>query len=124
MNPERRPAVDPQLLYGISLLIGLVLSWPSLSAAMNGTGDIVAAGIRLLISIAVSWTGCFLVSNLIGGYARTVDVTRLANATGSGMNNESIGERRTPMTPVATSPLSVDNPIELAALNAANDTRS
>lgn len=74
MNKPRRPAVDPQLLFGISLIIGLFLAWPSLSSAMQGNSDIVAAGVRLLLSIGVAWTGCFLVSTLIGGYAREIDV--------------------------------------------------
>ena len=61
--------IDPQLLYGLSLLGGLVLSWPSLATAMRGESDIIAAGIRLLLSIAVVWTGGFFITSLIGGYA-------------------------------------------------------
>ena len=74
MIEPRRPAVDPQLLYGFSLIIGLIVTWPSLNSAMHGNSDIVAAGIRLLVTIALSWTGCFLVSNLIGGYSREIDI--------------------------------------------------
>ena len=55
-------------------MIGLIVTWPSRNSAMHGKSDIVAAGIRLLVSIAVSWTGCFLVSNLIGGYSREIDI--------------------------------------------------
>jgi hypothetical protein len=65
-------AVDPQLLYGISLLGGLILAWPSLASAMRGNADIIAAGIRLLLSIAVVWTGGYLITTLIAGYARAI----------------------------------------------------
>ena len=65
-QPKR---IDPQLLYGLSLLGGLALAWPSLASAMRGESDIIAAGIRLLAAIAAVWTGSFLLSALIGGYA-------------------------------------------------------
>lgn len=93
MNEPRRPAVDPQLLFGISLVIGLFLAWPSLSTAMHGDSDIVAAGIRLLLSIGVAWTGCFLLSNLIGGYAREFDI-RESDAERQRVEAETSFERR------------------------------
>lgn len=65
-KPKR---IDPQLLYGLSLLGGLAMSWPSFATAMRGESDIIAAGIRLLLSIAVVWTGGFFITSLIGGYA-------------------------------------------------------
>ena len=57
------------MLYAIALLGGLALSWPALSAAMHGDGDILTAGIRLLVSVAAVWGGTHLVNTLIGGYA-------------------------------------------------------
>ncbi len=104
-----RGGLDPQLLFGISLLSGLALSWPSLSAAMHGNADIIAAGIRLLLSIAVVWAGIFLVSSLIGGYARANELhddgtNEDANAPGadSHINNRAgfqvAGDGRVPMS--------------------------
>ena len=87
MTEERpRSGVDPQLLFGISLLAGLVLAWPALSSAMHGHSDIVAAGARLLLSIAAAWACGFFLSSLIGGYAA-------ANAK---THNEDASERRDP----------------------------
>jgi hypothetical protein len=60
------------MLYGWSLLGGLALTWPALSSAMHGDSDIVAAGIRLLLSVAVLWAGLHLVNSLIGNYAHGV----------------------------------------------------
>lgn len=71
-EPQRRKGLDPQLLYGISLLLALAMTWSSLQAAMRGDADIVAVGIQLLVTVAVLWTGGFLVSSLIGGYATQI----------------------------------------------------
>ena len=98
MNEPRRPRVDPQLLFGISLIIGLFLAWPSLSSAMKGNSDIVAAGIRLLLSIGVAWTGCFLVSTLIGGYAREIDV-RESDQERQRVEAQTSIDRRSPEAP-------------------------
>ncbi len=69
-KPKR---VDPQLLYGLSLLGGLALSWPSLASAMRGETDIIAAGIRLLLSISIVWIGAYFITSLIGGYAAGIE---------------------------------------------------
>src|SRR3954468_13233087 len=63
--------VDPHLIFGISLFAALVLSWPSLAGAMHGEIDIVQAGIRLLIALAISWAGCYAVGSLVYGYAQS-----------------------------------------------------
>jgi hypothetical protein len=72
-NPTRR--VDPHLVFGISLFAALVLSWPSLAGAMHGRVDIVDAGVHLLVAVAVSWAGCYMVGSLVYGYAQSVAQT-------------------------------------------------
>ena len=121
MNNEPRTQVDPQLLYAIALVIGLAVSWPSLSAAMQGNGDIVAAGIRLLFSVAVSWAGCFMVANLISGYSRQVDL----NAHEAAEQEREVQRRRdddgaNSASLSSTGPTSsiLNGPSEIGALNA------
>jgi hypothetical protein len=74
IDPQRHgatPRVDPHLVFGISLVIALVLSWPSLSGAMHGLVDIVQAAIHLLVAMAISWAGCYGVGSLLHGYAQS-----------------------------------------------------
>jgi hypothetical protein len=66
----RRPAVDPALLFGISLMLSLVLWWPSLTGALDGSIDITDAGLRYLAALGLSWVGVFFVSTLVAAYAR------------------------------------------------------
>lgn len=70
MNEQPRPPrVDPGLIFGISLLTALVISWPGFSGAMNGSADIVSVGARFLIAVAVIWSGLFIVTSVIAGFA-------------------------------------------------------
>ncbi len=66
---ERRLRVDPQLVFGISLLVALAISWRGLMGAMNGSADIMTVGVRFLIAVAVVWTGLFSVASLLASYA-------------------------------------------------------
>ena len=81
MNSSRRSAIDPQLLYAISLIGCLLLSWRALHTAMQGNGDIVNAGIRLLVSVGFIWTGGYLVSQLIGSYFVQAEATLASKPT-------------------------------------------
>jgi hypothetical protein len=65
----RRGSLDPALLFGISLLVSLVLWWPSLRAALSGNIDITVAGLRYLAALGLSWLAVFGVGTLIAGYA-------------------------------------------------------
>ena len=123
MNHEPRTQVDPQLLYAIALVVGLAVSWPSLSAAMQGNGDIVAAGIRLLFSVAVSWAGCFMVANLISGYSRQVDLN--AHEAAEQERERELQQRRddagatsASLTSASLTSSILNGPSEIGALNA------
>jgi hypothetical protein len=67
---ERRPSVDPALLFAISLGMSLVLWWPSLTGALHGSIDITSAGLRYLAALGLSWVAVFGLGTLVAGYAR------------------------------------------------------
>ncbi len=64
-----RVRVDLQLVFGVSLLVALAISWPGFSGAMNGTADIVTVGIRFLVVVGAAWVGIYGVASLIAAYA-------------------------------------------------------
>jgi len=64
-----RPSVDPAFTFGVSLAISLVLWYPTLRGAMNGSIEITDAGIRYLIALAIAWAGVYGVSSLVAMYA-------------------------------------------------------
>lgn len=70
MNP-RGTRVDAQLVFGISVLVSLLIAWPGLRGAMEGSADIMGVGVRFLVSVAVVWSALFAVATLIAGYAST-----------------------------------------------------
>jgi hypothetical protein len=67
---ERRAAVDPALLFGISLALSLVLWWPSLTGALDGSIDITVAGLRYLAALGLSWVAVFGIGTLVAAYGR------------------------------------------------------
>jgi hypothetical protein len=67
---ERRPSVDPALLFGLSLIASLVLWWPTFRGALNGSIDITVAGLRYLAALGLSWLCMFGVGTLVAGYSR------------------------------------------------------
>jgi hypothetical protein len=67
---ERRAAVDPALLFGISLALSLVLWWPSFTGALDGSIDITVAGMRYLAALGLSWVAVYGVGTLVTAYGR------------------------------------------------------
>ncbi|GIU85826.1 MAG: hypothetical protein KatS3mg009_0341 [Acidimicrobiia bacterium] len=65
----RRPTVDPAFTFGISLVVSLVLWWPTLRALLDGNVDITDAGLRYLGALALSWCGVYFVASLVAMYA-------------------------------------------------------
>ena len=64
-----KPSVDPAFTFGISLIVSLVLWWGTLQALLAGNVDITDAGLRYLVSLALSWTGVYFVASLVAMYA-------------------------------------------------------
>ena len=57
----KKPAVDPTFTFGVSLVVSLVVWFPSLRLAMHGDLDITDAGTRYFLALLVSWAGVHLV---------------------------------------------------------------
>jgi hypothetical protein len=75
---EERPArgsVDPALMFGISLGLSLLLWYPTLHGALNGSIDVTVAGLRYLAALGLSWIGVFAISTLVSNYGREEDDT-------------------------------------------------
>src|ERR1700741_678523 len=65
----QKPTVDPAFTFGISLIVSLVLWWGTLQALLDGNVDITDAGLRYLVSLALSWCGVYFVASLVAMYA-------------------------------------------------------
>jgi hypothetical protein len=65
----KRPSVDPAFSFGVSLVVSLVLWYPTLRATMHGDIDITDAGIRYFLALALSWAGVYGVCALVAMYA-------------------------------------------------------
>ena len=77
---ERRAAVDPALLFGISLALSLVLWWPSFTGALDGSIDITVAGMRYLAALGLSWVAVYGVGTLVAAYGRESRPTAMPTA--------------------------------------------
>ena len=65
----RRPSVDPSFTFALSLVLSLVLCYPTFQHMMRGSVDVTEGGIRYLVALAVSWCGVHGVATLVAGYA-------------------------------------------------------
>ena len=65
----RRPSVDPAFTFAVSLVLSLVLCYPTFMHMMKGSVDVTEGGIRYLIALAISWCGVHGVATLVAGYA-------------------------------------------------------
>ncbi len=65
----KRPTVDPSFTFGVSLVVSLVLWYPTLRGAMRGDIDITDAGIRYFLALAISWAGVYGVAAIVAMYA-------------------------------------------------------
>jgi hypothetical protein len=67
----RRVRIDPQLVFGATLVLALAINWSGFSGAMHGAVDIVALGARFLVTVALVWAALFAVASMIAGFAAT-----------------------------------------------------
>ena len=65
----RRPSVDPAFTFALSLLLSLLLCYPTFMHMLHGSVDVTTGGIRYLIALAISWCGVHGVATLVAGYA-------------------------------------------------------
>jgi hypothetical protein len=64
-----KPSVDPTFTFGVSLVLSLVLWYPTLRETMAGNIDVTDAGIRYFIALALAWAGVYGISALVAMYA-------------------------------------------------------
>jgi hypothetical protein len=64
-----RPSVDPSFTFGVSLVISLVLWYPTLRATMSGNIEITDSGIRYFLALAIAWAGVYGISAIVAMYA-------------------------------------------------------
>jgi hypothetical protein len=116
MNSSGRAnRVDPHLIFGLSLLLALGVSWPSLSGAMHGTVDIVQAGVHLLGALAIAWAGCYGIGSLLYSYSQNDDGSG-AQAAAAAVAG---GPLRRATDAAATIPMPVTPEIEASEADAA-----
>ena len=65
----KRPSVDPSFTFAVSLVLSLVLCYPTFMNMLHGRIDVTEGGIRYLIALAISWCGVHGVATLVAGYA-------------------------------------------------------
>ena len=64
-----RPSVDPSFTFGVSLVISLVLWYPTLRETMSGNIEITDSGIRYFLALAIAWAGVYGISAIVAMYA-------------------------------------------------------
>jgi len=64
-----RPTVDPAFTFGLSLVLSLILSYPTLRNTMNGNMDITDAGTHYFVALALLWAGVYGVLAVVAAFA-------------------------------------------------------
>jgi hypothetical protein len=64
-----RPSVDPAFTFGLSLVLSLMLSYPTLRNMMNGGTDISDAGTRYFVVLALLWAAVYGVLAIVTTFA-------------------------------------------------------
>ena len=65
----RRPSVDPAFTFAVSLVLSLLLCYPTFMNMLHGRIDVTEGGIRYLVALAISWCGVHGIATLVAGYA-------------------------------------------------------
>lgn len=63
-----RRTVDPAFTFGVSLVLSLLLWWPTLRGLLAGDIDITDAALRYLAALGLAWLGVYGVATLVAGY--------------------------------------------------------
>jgi len=94
-----RPSVDPAFSFGVSLIVSLVLWYPTLHETLHGNIDITDAGIRYFIALAIAWGGVYGICALVAMYASQPRAPRPQRGGG-----EQLPQRRKDDAPAVTAP--------------------
>jgi hypothetical protein len=95
----KRPAVDPAFTFGVSVVISVVLWYPTLRETMNGNIEITDAAIRYLLALVIAWAGVFAVASLVARYARKAKTSSPAPPPDSGVRAPTPARRATDRQP-------------------------
>ena len=95
----KKPSVDPAFSFGVSLVVSLVLWYPTLRGTMKGDIDITDAGIRYFLALAISWAGVYAICALVAMYAS--QPRRPGGPGGPGATEHPLRRREDPPTPSA-----------------------
>ena len=98
----KRTSVDPAFVFGASLLISVVLWYPTLRETMNGNIEVTDSAIRYLLALALAWAAVFGVSSLVALYARKASKPSSAPPPDSGVYAPTPARRRTDRRPPET----------------------
>ncbi len=66
---NKRARVDPACIFGVSLVLSVVLWYPTMRATLDGNADITDAGVRYFLDLALSWAGVAGISAIVAMYA-------------------------------------------------------
>jgi hypothetical protein len=91
----RRTSVDPAFVFGASLVISVVLWFPTLRGTMNGNIEVTDAAIRYLLALVLAWAGVFGVSSLVTLYARKAMKSSPSPPPDSGVRAPAPARRKT-----------------------------
>jgi hypothetical protein len=62
----KKPSIDPALIFGVSFVLAVALSFPTLRPTLHGDVDIADAGIRFFFVLALSWAGVYVLASIVG----------------------------------------------------------
>ena len=65
----KRPQVDPAFTFALSLVLSLLLCYPTFMHMLHGEIDVTEGAIRYLVALAISWCGVHGVATLVAGYS-------------------------------------------------------
>lgn len=65
----KKPSVDPSFTFALSLVLSLLLCYPTFMNMLHARIDVTEGGIRYLVALAISWCGVHGIATLVAGYA-------------------------------------------------------
>jgi hypothetical protein len=95
----KRASVDPAFVFGASLVVSVVLWFPTLRETMNGNIEVTDSAIRYLLALVIAWAGVFGVASLVAMYAR--NTKKSSPPPDSGVRAPTPARRRTDRQPAS-----------------------
>jgi len=61
----KKPSADPALIFGVSFVLAVALSLPTLRPTLHGDVDIADAAIRFFFALALCWAAVYGLASII-----------------------------------------------------------